>query len=128
MNSINHPWAISEKFKKRYGKTWSEMDFRVAKLSNYHFRNDPMNTIVGTIHLCGQEIPLKYKHLISSATVAQDNANAAYFQKADKHDRFSINIFNKTFILKKHEIGKLSQTLNDSLQCIQVGYQIGIYL
>jgi hypothetical protein len=47
---------------------------------------------------------------------------------ADKDDKFAIEILNKTFILKKHEIGKLSQTLNDSIQSIQVGYQIGTYL
>ncbi len=35
---------------------------------------------------------------------------------------------NKTFILKKHEIGRLSQTLSDSLQSINVGYSIGLYL
>ena len=64
MSSINHPWAISDKFKKRYGKIWSEMDFEVAKISNHYFRSDPMNTIVGTLHICGQKISLKYKHLL----------------------------------------------------------------
>ena len=128
MNSINHPWAISDKFKKRYGKIWSEMDFEVAKISNHYFRSDPMNTIVGTLHICGQKISLKYKHLLSAANTAEDNANAVYFQRADKDDKFAIEILNKTFILKKHEIGKLSETLNDSLQSIQVGYQIGTYL
>ena len=128
MNSINHPWGISDKFKKRYGKIWSEMDFEVAKLSNYHFKNDPMNTIVGTVSLCGQQISMKYKHLISSANSIQEYAQAAYFEKADKDTKFAIEFANKTFILKKHEIGKLAQTLSDSLHTINVGYQIGSYL
>ena len=121
MNSINHPWGISDKFKKRYGKIWSEMDFEVAKISNYHFKQDPMNTIVGTMFLCGQHITMKYKHLISSANSIQGYAQAAYFEKAEKDTK-------KPFILKKHEIGRLSQTLADSLHTINVGYQIGSYL
>ena len=128
MNSINHPWAISEKFKNRYGNSWSEMDFKVAKISNYNFRNDTLNTIVGTLHLCGQEISVKYKHLISAVNSAEEYATAVYFQRAEKDHKFSIDLLNKTFILKKHEIGKLSETLTDSLQTIQTGYQIGTYL
>ena len=26
-NSINLPWAISEKYIKRYGETWANLDF-----------------------------------------------------------------------------------------------------
>ena len=85
-----------------------------------------MNTIVGTIFLCGQQISMKYKHLISSANSMRETAEAAYFEKADKDTKFAIEFANKTFILKKHEIGKLSQTLSDSLHTINVGYQIEI--
>jgi len=36
MNSINQPWAISDKFISKYGKIWSEMDFKFnEKLTNY---------------------------------------------------------------------------------------------
>jgi len=128
MNSINHAWGISDKFKNRYGKIWSEMDFEVAKISNFHFKQDPMNTIVGTMFLCGQQITMKYKHLIASANSMQEYAQAAYFEKAEKDTRFEIEFSNKPFILKKHEIGRLSQTLNDSLYTVNVGYQIGSYL
>jgi len=128
MNSINHPWGISDKFKEKYGKIWAEMDFEVAKISNYQFRNNPLDTVVGTLQLCGQSISVKYKQLISAANHMEDNAKAVYFQKANKDDKFAITLLNKPFILKKHEIGKLSQTLNDSLYTLQVGYQIGSYL
>jgi hypothetical protein len=127
-SSINHPWGISEKFKEKYGKIWAEMDFEIGKISNYHFRNNPLDTKVGTLLLCGQSIDVKFKQLISAANHMSENAKAVYFQRADKDDKFEITIFNKPFILKKHEIGKLSQTLNDSLHTIQVGYQIGTYL
>ena len=36
-SSINQPWAISEKHKSKYGRIWSEMDFEVAEIRNYHF-------------------------------------------------------------------------------------------
>ena len=127
-SSINQPWAISEKHKSKYGRIWSEMDFEVAEIRNYHFRNNPLDTKVGVLHLCGQTIELKYKQLISAANHMEENAKAVYFQRADKEDKFEISVMNKPFILKKHEIGKLSQTLSDSLYSIQVGYQIGTYL
>ena len=127
-SSINQTCAISEKFRNKYGKIWAEMDFEVAKIRNYHFKNDPMNTIVGTLYLCGQAISMKYKHLISCANNMEENAKAVYFEKANKEEKFAIDLMNKTFILKKHEIGRLSQTLSDSLQSINVGYSIGLYL
>jgi hypothetical protein len=30
MKSINHPWAISEKYQERYGAVWSTLDFVFA--------------------------------------------------------------------------------------------------
>ena len=31
MNSINHPWGISDKYRHKYGTIWSDMDFKVNK-------------------------------------------------------------------------------------------------
>ena len=129
MNSINHPWGISEKFVNRYGKIWSEMDFIVNnKLTNYLFKTDPMNATVGTLHICGKKIPMKYKHLISSATTVSQSADSVYFEKPEKHQKFVITIGNTDLYLKKHEIGKLAQTLSDALTSIVRSYELGLYL
>ena len=64
--TVNQSWAIPKKLIDRYGKTWAEIDFEInPKLSNYMFRNDPLNTIVGTLVLCNKRISLKYKQLIN---------------------------------------------------------------
>ncbi len=130
MNSINQPWAISDKFRHKYGTIWSDMDFKVnEKLTNYMFKTDPMNTSVGTLEICGKSIPLKYKHLISYTNTISELAKALYFEKdISKHDKFAIPIGAKEFYLKKHEIGKLNETLGDSLACIVKSYQLGLYL
>ena len=100
-SSVNQPWAISDKYKERYGKIWSEMDFEINNhISNYHFRNDPLNTDAGTLLVCGKKIPMK-------------------------HERFAIEFGNNTLVLKKHEIGKLSETLQDSVETIMKSYQLG---
>ena len=125
-SSINQPWAISDKFKTRYGKIWSEMDFEINNnISNYHFRNDPLNTPVGVLYVCGKQIKMKYKQLLSAANVVSEYANAVYFNKPSKDQRFAIEFGDNTLILKKHEVGKLSQTLQDSADIIIKSYQLG---
>ena len=53
--SVNKPWAISDKYRERYGKIWSEMDFEInPKISTYQFRNDPLNINVGDLKVCGK--------------------------------------------------------------------------
>jgi hypothetical protein len=130
MNSINHPWAISDKYRHKYGTIWSDMDFKVnKKLTNHMFKMDPMNAMVGTLEICGKSIPLKYKHLISYNNIVAELTKSVYFEKdVSKHDKFAIPVGAHDFYLKKHEIGKLNETLRDSLSCIVKGYQIGLYL
>tara|TARA_R110000751_G_scaffold37524_1_gene90900 strand:- start:1786 stop:2178 length:393 start_codon:yes stop_codon:yes gene_type:complete len=130
MSSINQPWAISDKFISKYGNIWAEMDFKFnEKLTNYKFKTDPMNTSVGTLEICGKSIPLTYKQLISYTTTVSELAKALYFEKdVSKHDKFVIPLGQKDFYLKKHELGKLNETLGDSLSCIAKSYQLGLYL
>jgi len=45
-----------------------------------------------------------------------------------KDETVSINIFNNTFYLKKHEIGRLAQTISDSCDTIMKSYRLGLYL
>ena len=125
-SSVNQPWAISDKYKERYGKIWSEMDFEINnRISNYHFRNDPLNTDAGTLLVCGKKIPMKYKQLLSTSTIVREYATAVYFDRPGKHERFAIEFGNNTLVLKKHEIGKLSETLQDSVETIMKSYQLG---
>ena len=127
--SVNNPWAISDKFKERYGKIWSEMDFELnPKISSYQFRNDPLNTIVGELKICGKTIPMKYKQLLSAVSTSSDQAKAVYFEKAKKWETFSIIISNQELYLKKHEVGKLAETLEDTAEIIVKTYELGLYL
>ena len=46
-NSINQPWAISEKYISRYGKLWANLYFEFNdKVTTEQFKNDPMNVEV----------------------------------------------------------------------------------
>ena len=130
MNSINQPWAISEKHRERYGNIWSEMDFKVNnKLTSHTFRNDPMNAEVGVLELAGQKMKLKYRTLLSYANTVAELSKAAYFEKGiSKHDKFVVSLGTKEFYLQKHEIGKLAETLVESADCISKSYQLGLYL
>ena len=36
--SVNKPWAISDKYRNKYGVIWSDMDFEInPKISTYQF-------------------------------------------------------------------------------------------
>ena len=127
--TINQSWAIPEKFIERYGKTWAELDFEInPKLSNYAFRNDPLNTVVGVLLICGKRIPLKYKQLVKSVTVIDQYISDLHFNKVKKDETVAVNLFNNTFYLKRHEITKLSETITDSCDTIMKSYRLGIYL
>ena len=128
MNSINHPWGISEKFKTRYGQTWADMDFKVAKIYNYHFRNNPLDTVVGTLHVANKELKLTYKQLLSASKNVSETLKGVYFERVDKHTTINITVNNIPLYLKKHELARLSETLADSIGCIDKSYQLGLYL
>jgi hypothetical protein len=128
-NTVNQSWAIPEKFINRYGKIWAELDFEInPKLSNYAFRNDPLNTIVGTLLICQKRIPLKYKQLVKSLNVIDQYISDIHFNKVNKTATTAVKVFNNTFYLKKHEITKLYETITDSCDTIMKSYQLGTYL
>ena len=128
MNSINHPWGITDKFRTRYGNTWADMDFTISKINNYHFRNNPLDTVVGTLHICNKEIKFTYKQLITTSKSVSEMLKGVYFERVDKHTTINVNVNNTTFYLKKHELARLSETLADSIGCIDKSYQLGLYL
>ena len=129
VSTVNQSWAIPEKFAKRYGKIWAELDFEInPKLSNYSFRNDPLNTVVGTLLLCGKKIPLKYKQLVNGVTSMDNYLAEIQLNSVKKDETVTINIFNDIFYLKRHEITKLAQTISDSCDTIMKSYRLGLYL
>jgi hypothetical protein len=127
--SINQPWAISDKFKQRYGSIWSEMDFVFEKkISNDVFKTDPMNTLIGTLQIAGQTINMRYKDLISYAKSIETLSTNLYAERVNKKETFQVSIKGRNFDLTCQEIGKLSQTINEASSSALRAYEIGLYL
>lgn len=128
-NSINQPWAISDKFVARYGATWANMDFEFeSKISEKNFKTEPMECLIGHLIICNQKISMRYKDLIAYSKVISTLSNNVYANKPNKQDAFPVDIKGRTFILCKHEIGKLDQTISDALNTAMRGYELGLYL
>ena len=129
IKTVNQSWATPDKLIKRYGKTWAELDFEInPSISNYAFKNNPLDTIVGTLVLDRKRIPLKYKQLVNSITAMEYYISEIHFNKPEKDEKLEVSIFNNTFYLKKHEITKLFQTITDSCDTIMKSYKLGLYL
>lgn len=126
--SINTPWAISEKYQKRYGTVWTNLDFVFAeKISEEIFKTDPMNTIIGELCIYNQKLQLTYKDLINYSKFVQTAMDEAYVSgtKSDTHD---VRIKSQTFTLQRHELRKLAETLNEALISSVRAYELGLYL
>ena len=128
-NSINQPWAISDEFRTRYGNTWADLDFVVeSKISAENFKTDPMNCTIGTLHVAGQHIMMRYKDLIAYTKQINTYTNNMYASRPSKTEQFSIDIKGRTVLLAKHEIAKLNETLADALDVSMRNYELGLYL
>ena len=129
LKSINQPWAISEKYANRYGNTWTNLDFVFEdKISEENFKMDPMNCTIGTLHIAGQKISMRYKDLISYAKSLETYTNNMYASKPKKEDTFSLEIKGRNLLLAKHEISKLNETISEAYQSTLRGYELGLYL
>ena len=51
-----------------------------------------------------------------------------YAQRPKQDDVFYVDVKGYTFSLRKHEIGKLAQTLTDALEVSMKKYELGLYL
>lgn len=128
-NSINQPWAISEKYRTRYGNTWSDLDFIVeSKISADNFKTDPMNCLIGHLQIFNQQIKMNYKDLISYSKSVSTFAGNVYANRPGKDATFPVELKGRTLVLRKHEIGKLAQTLSDALDVAMRKYELGLYL
>jgi hypothetical protein len=128
-NSINQPWAISEKYVKRYGETWANLDFVFeSKISADNFKTDPMNCTIGHLNIFNQHIHFRYKDLISYSKSVSTIAANVYANKTGKEETFPVDVKGRILVLRKHEIGKLAQTLSDALDTSLKNYELGLYL
>lgn len=128
-NSINHPWAISEKYISRYGKLWANLDFEFSdKVTTEQFKNDPMNVEVGSLHIDGRNLDFKYKDLILYSKQIEELSNTIYSTTTSKTELFDLTIKGRVFQLKRHELGKLATTLAESVHVLARRYELGLYL
>jgi hypothetical protein len=69
-----------------------------------------------------------YKDLIAYAKELDKQSNNVYSQRLAKEETFPIEIKGRVFIIRKHELGKLAQTVNDALLISLRSYELGLYL
>lgn len=128
-HSVNHPEAIQDKFVERYGKTWADMDFVFdTTITETAFHDDPMNTEVGILILGEHRIKMRYKDVILYSKLIEDESNNIYASNATKTETFPIEVKGYSFMLYKHEVSKLANTLADTAQSVIRGYELGLYL
>jgi hypothetical protein len=126
--SINQPAAITEKFVQKYGTIWANIDFVMNDVYESQFKTDPMEMKVGTLYVDNAKIVFKYKYLITEVTRLRQILAGMYESNPTKDQKFHFSVANKEFILRKHEINKIVETLEDALHTIQRTYQLGLYL
>ena len=127
LKSVNHSWGITPKFRQKYGDTWADMDFYFEeKVSSDRFRTDPLNCLVGSLHLANQNFKFTYKDLISYTTSVATTIQNSYITDSDGVIPFDIK--SKTVLLTKTEANRLYATLQDSLTSVQRAYELGLYL
>lgn len=127
--SINQPWAISDKFRNHFGNLWADLDFVMQpKISEENFKTDPMNVLMGELHIDGQRVAMRYKDLISYSKSIEMLCNNIYANSPDKDEKFEVSVKGRNFLLNKREVRRLSETLNDALNASLRGYELGLYL
>lgn len=128
-SSINQPWAILDNFRTRYGNTWADLDFVIEpKISAKNFKTDPMECTMGHLSIFNQKIYMRYKDLISYSKSVSTLAGNVYANKPGKEATFPVDVKGRTLVLRKHEIGKLAQTLSDALEVSMRSYELGLYI
>lgn len=126
--SINHPWAISDKIRSRYGEVWSNLDFVfLDKISEDVFKTDPMNTTIGQLHIYNQQLNMTYKDLINYAKTVRISTNEAYVN-GKKNASYDVRVKSQTFTLTRHELAKLADTLEEASESAMRAYELGLYL
>lgn len=128
-HSINQPWAISDKFRARYGEVWADLDFVFNdKISAEVFKEDPMNTEIGCLEIYNQRIKLDYKDLTRLSKSLNETYAKVVLEKPGKDFAYNVDIKSYTFSLRKHEIGRLADTISEASATTIRSYELGLYL
>jgi hypothetical protein len=128
-HSINQPWAISDKFRARYGEVWADLDFMFnEKISAEVFKEDPMNTEIGYLEIYNQRIKLDYKDLTRLSKSLNEMYAKVVLEKPGKYFAYNVDVKSYTFSLCKHEIGKLADTITAATTATLRSYELGLYL
>jgi hypothetical protein len=129
IKSVNHPWGISDKIRNRNGNTWADIDFVFQdKMSAEVFKEDPMNTEIGSLEIFNQRIKLRYKDLIRLSKSMNEMYAKAVAEKPAKDYAFNVEIKSYAFSLRKHEIGRLAETISEAESVTLRSYELGLYL
>jgi len=126
--SVNQPWGISEKAIQRYGKTWANTDFVIQDIYESQFKNDPMNTKVGSLYVGNVKIPMKFKDIMNETSNLFSKLDTLTLYKKDKSRKFEVSIMNRDFKLSQMEMRKVLETLETAATIIPRGYKLGLYL
>lgn len=127
-HSINQPWCISDKFAKKYGETWTKLDFEFEnKISAENFKEDPMNCSIGTLICAGQTIRMRYKDLVAYSKALETYTDNMYGSRPNKTDVFAVELKGRTLMLVKHEVSKLNDTINEAYSSCNRAYELGLF-
>lgn len=125
--SINQPWAISDKYREKYGDVWANIDFEFSeKISEEVFKTDPMNTVIGHLNIYNQQLKMTYKDLLNYSKSIRITCNEAYVSRIPVIN--DIRIKSNTFTLQRHELSKLADTLEEASASTLRAYELGLYL
>ncbi len=125
MNSVNQPWAISDKHRARYGNTWADMDFEVKQLPAQAFQDNPMSVVIGTLIVAGRKVDVTLTDLTNVQTFLESVIAQIYSSEATTHE---VRIKSTYVHLNVTEINRLIETINDSITTVTRKYQLGLYL
>lgn len=128
MGSINQPWAISDKYRAKYGDLWADIDFEMNRVSRKLFSDDPMNTIVGALMFGNQRIKMTLRDLKRSKIYLSNFMDELYYEKYDRDTKFEIEIKNHTLTVQRRHITRLYETITDSIDSVMKSYELGLYL
>lgn len=125
MNSVNQPWAISDKYREKYGNTWAEIDFEFKDILEKNFLENPQSTVIGTLIVAGQREEVTMRDLSFMQTVLKTSIAEAVQLPMNEHE---VKLKSKYIRLNVTELNRLYETIEDTITSIQRKYQLGLYL
>jgi hypothetical protein len=125
MNSVNQPWAISNKYREKYGNTWAEIDFEFKDILEKNFLENPQSTVIGTLIVAGQREEVTMRDLSFMQTVLKTSIAEAVQLPMNEHE---VKLKSKYVRLNVTELNRLYETIDDTITSIQRKYQLGLYL